>query len=181
MAGIDIGHLTRLERAHLLPKDPSFYRPSALLNERGWIGQKAGRGYYRYDGADHKRAPDPEVIAMLADEAKRLAIPQRHPDATEIQQRCLYAMINEGALLLQEGIALRASDIDVVYTAGYGFPRYCGGPMFYADTLGLKVVYDGILAFQKTLAPQYWQPAPLLKELALSGSSFAKWQAGQSR
>jgi 3-hydroxyacyl-CoA dehydrogenase len=181
MAGVDIGHLTRVARAHLLPKDPSFYRPSALLCDRGWIGQKAGRGYYRYDGADRKRAADPEVIAMLADEAKRLNIPQRKPDATEIQQRCLYAMINEGALLLQEGIALRASDIDVVYTAGYGFPRYRGGPMFYADTLGLKVVYDGILAFQKALDPQYWQPAPLLKELALSGSSFAQWQAGQTR
>ena len=177
MAGVDIGHLTRLERAHLLPKDPSFYRPSALLFERGWIGQKAGRGYYRYDGADRKRTADPEVIAMLADEAKRLTIPQRHPNALEIQQRCLYAMINEGALLLEEGIALRASDIDVVYTAGYGFPRYRGGPMFYADTLGLKTVYEGILAFQKTLDPQYWQPAPLLKELALSGSSFAQWQA----
>ena len=181
MAGVDIGHLTRLERAHLLPKDPSFYRPSALLFERGWIGQKAGRGYYRYDGAERKRTPDPEVIAMLADEAKRLTIPQRHPDALEIQQRCLYAMINEGALLLQEGIALRASDIDVVYTAGYGFPRYRGGPMFYADTVGLKTVYEGILAFQKELDPQYWQPAPLLKELALSGSSFAQWQAGQTR
>jgi 3-hydroxyacyl-CoA dehydrogenase len=181
MAGVDIGHLTRLERAHLLPKDPSFYRPSALLNERGWIGQKAGRGYYRYDGAERKRTPDPEVIAMLANEAERLAIPQRRPDATEIQRRCLYAMINEGALLLQEGIALRASDIDVVYTAGYGFPRYRGGPMFYADTLGLKVVYDGILEFQKTLDPQYWQPAPLLKELAMSGSSFAQWQAKQTK
>ncbi|MDD5335503.1 MAG: 3-hydroxyacyl-CoA dehydrogenase NAD-binding domain-containing protein [Rhodoferax sp.] len=181
MAGVDIGHLTRLERAHLLPKDPSFYRPSALLNQRGWIGQKAGRGYYRYDGAERKRTPDPEVIAMLAEEAQRLNIPQRHPDAREIQERCLYAMINEGALLLEEGIALRASDIDVVYTAGYGFPRYRGGPMFYADTLGLKVVYDRIVEFQKTLDPQYWQAAPLLKKLALSGSSFAQWQAEQTR
>ncbi len=181
MAGVDIGHLTRVARAHLLPKDPSFYRPSALLCDRGWIGQKAGRGYYRYDGADRKRTSDPEVIAMLAEEARRLNIVQRKPDATEIQQRCLYAMINEGALLLQEGIALRASDIDVVYTAGYGFPRYRGGPMFYADTLGLKTVYEGILAFQKALDPQYWQPAPLLEELALSGSSFSQWQAGQTR
>ncbi|MEI6735130.1 MAG: 3-hydroxyacyl-CoA dehydrogenase NAD-binding domain-containing protein, partial [Comamonadaceae bacterium] len=181
MAGVDIGHLTRVARADLLPKDPSFYRPSALLCDRGWIGQKAGRGYYRYDSADRQRAADPEVIAMLAEEALRLNIAQRKPDATEIQQRCLYAMINEGALLLQEGIALRASDIDVVYTAGYGFPRYRGGPMFYADTLGLRTVYEGILAFQKTLDPQYWQPAPLLQELALSGSSFAQWQAGLTR
>jgi 3-hydroxyacyl-CoA dehydrogenase len=138
MAGVDVGYLTRLERKHLLPQDPSFYRPSAMLYERGWLGQKSGRGYYRYDGADRKRTPDPEVIAMLQEEAKRLDIPQRKPSAQEIQERCLYAMINEGALLLDEGIALRASDIDVVYTAGYGFPRYRGGPMFYADTVGLR-------------------------------------------
>jgi 3-hydroxyacyl-CoA dehydrogenase len=180
LAGVDIGHLTRLERKHLLPNDPSFYRPSAILNEHGWIGQKAGRGYYRYDGAERKRTPDPEVIALLQEEAKHLNIPQRKPTAQEIQERCLYAMINEAALLLEEGIALRASDIDVVYTAGYGFPRYRGGPMFYADTVGLKVVYDKIIEFQKTLDPQYWQPAPLLKKLALAGSSFAQWQAEES-
>ena len=181
MAGIDIGHLTRVARAHLLPKDPGFYRPSAMLTERGWIGQKAGRGYYRYDGAERKRTPDPEVIALLHAEGQRLQIAQRKPDAQEIVERCLYAMINEGALLLEEGIALRASDIDVVYTAGYGFPRYRGGPMFYADSVGLKVIYDKIIEFQNTLDPQYWQPAPLLKKLALAGSSFAQWQAEQTR
>lgn len=180
LAGVDIGHLTRVARAHLLPKDPSFYRPSAMLTERGWIGQKAGRGYYRYDGADRKRAVDPEVIAMLHEEGRRLDIPRRKPGQQEILERCLYAMINEGALLLEEGIALRASDIDVVYTAGYGFPRYRGGPMFYADTVGLKVIYDKIIEFQKTLDPQYWQPAPLLTKLAMAGSSFAQWQAEQS-
>ena len=179
MAGIDIGHLTRVARAHLLPKDPTFYRPTALLTERGWLGQKSGRGYYRYDGADRKRTPDPEAIAMFAEEAKRLGVPQRKPSKQEIQERCLYAMINEGALLLEEGIAVRASDIDIVYASGYGFPRYRGGPMFYADTVGLKVIYDRILEFRETLDPQYWQPAPLLEKLAKAGSSFAQWQAGQ--
>jgi 3-hydroxyacyl-CoA dehydrogenase len=177
MAGIDIGHLTRVARAHLLPKDPTFYRPTALLTERGWLGQKSGRGYYRYDSADRKRTPDPEAIAIFAEEAKRLGVPQRKPSKQEIQERCLYAMINEGALLLEEGIACRASDIDIVYASGYGFPRYRGGPMFYADTVGLKVIYDKILEFRKTLDPQYWQPAPLLEKLALAGSSFAQWQA----
>lgn len=177
MAGIDIGHLTRLARAHLLPKDASFYRPSALLTERGWLGQKAGRGYYRYDGAERKRTPDPEAIALFAAEAQRLGVPQRKPSQEEIRERCLYAMINEGAQLLEEGIVVRASDIDIVYTAGYGFPRYRGGPMFYADTVGLKVIYDRILAFQKELDPQYWQPAPLLEKLAQAGASFAQWQA----
>jgi 3-hydroxyacyl-CoA dehydrogenase len=181
MAGVDVGYLTRQERKHLLPKDPGFYRPTAILYEHGWLGQKTGRGYYRYDGAERKRTPDPEVIALLQEEAKHLKIPQRKPSAQEIQERCLYAMINEGALLLEEGVALRASDIDVVYTAGYGFPRYRGGPMFYADTVGLKVIYDKIMEFQKTLDPQYWQPAPLLKKLALAGSSFAQWQTEQPR
>jgi 3-hydroxyacyl-CoA dehydrogenase len=180
MAGIDIGHLTRVARAHLLPKDPGFYRPTALLTERGWLGQKSGRGYYRYDNAERKRTPDPEAIAMFVEEAKRLGVPQRKPGRQEIQERCLYSMINEGALLLEEGVAFRASDIDVVYTAGYGFPRYRGGPMFYADTVGLKVIYEKILEFQKTLDPQYWQPAPLLKKLALAGSSFAQYQAQQT-
>lgn len=177
MAGIDIGHLTRVARAHLLPKDPTFYRPTALLTERGWLGQKSGRGYYRYDGADRKRTPDPEAIAMFAEEAKRLGVPQRKPSRQEIQERCLYAMINEGALLLEEGIAIRASDIDIVYTSGYGFPGYRGGPMFYADTVGLKAIYDKIVEFGRTLDPQYWQPAPLLEKLAKAGSSFAQWQA----
>ncbi|HNQ56030.1 MAG TPA: 3-hydroxyacyl-CoA dehydrogenase NAD-binding domain-containing protein [Candidatus Desulfobacillus denitrificans] len=180
MAGVDIGHLTRVERAHLLPKDPGFYRPSAMLTERGWLGQKSGRGYYRYDNPERKRTPDPEAIAMFAEEARRLGVPQRKPAKQEIQERCLYAMINEGALLLEEGIALRASDIDIVYTAGYGFPHYRGGPMFYADTVGLKAIYDKILEFRKVLDPQYWQPAPLLEKLAKAGSSFAQWQAGRA-
>jgi 3-hydroxyacyl-CoA dehydrogenase len=175
MAGIDIGHLTRVERAHLLPKDPSFYRPSAMLTERGWLGQKSGRGYYRYEGG--KRTPDPEVVALIREEAARLGVPQRKPSRQEIQERCLYAMINEGARILEEGVACRASDIDIVYTAGYGFPGYRGGPMFYADTVGLKVIYDKIVEFGRTLDPQYWQPAPLLEQLAKAGSSFAQWQA----
>ena len=178
LAGVDIGYLTRSERKHLLPDDPAFYRPDTLLNERGWLGQKTGRGYYRYDSA-RKRTPDPEVVELMWEEGRRLGIEQRRPGETEIQERCLYAMINEGARLLEEGVALRASDIDVVYTSGYGFPRYRGGPMFYADSVGLKAIYERILEFQRTLDARYWEPAPLLKQLALSGSSFAAWQAGR--
>jgi len=178
LAGVDIGYLTRLERKHLLPDDPSFYRPDTLLNERGWLGQKSGRGYYRYDSA-RKRTPDPEVVQLMWDEGKRLGVERRQPGEQEIVERCLYAMINEGARLLEEGIALRASDIDVVYTAGYGFPRYRGGPMFYADTVGLKTIYARILEFGRTLDAGYWTPAPLLEKLALAGSSFAAWQAGR--
>ncbi len=179
MAGVDIGYLTRLERKHLLPDDPSFYRPDTLLFERGWLGQKTGRGYYKYDSA-RKRTPDSEVIELLWQEGQRLGVARRQPGEQEILERCLYAMINEGARLLEEGIALRASDIDVVYTSGYGFPRYRGGPMFYADTVGLKKIYERILEFRRTLDAQYWTPAPLLERLALAGSSFAAWQAGRA-
>jgi 3-hydroxyacyl-CoA dehydrogenase len=90
-------------------------------------------------------------------------------------------MINEGARILEEGIAFRASDIDVVYTSGYGFPRYRGGPMFYADSVGLKKIYYRILEFQRSLDSRYWQPAPLLEKLAKAGSSFGEWQAEQAR
>jgi 3-hydroxyacyl-CoA dehydrogenase len=180
MAGVDIGHLTRVERGHLLPKDPSFYRCSAMLTERKWLGQKTGRGFYRYDNETRKRMSDPEANAMFHEEGKRLGVPQRKPSKEEILERCLYAMINEGALLLEEGIALRASDIDVVYAAGYGFPRYRGGPMFYADTVGLKKIYDRILEFKKEFDPQYWSPAPLLEKLALSGSTFADYDKSHS-
>jgi 3-hydroxyacyl-CoA dehydrogenase len=179
MAGVDIGHLTRVARGNAFHNDPTFYRPSAMLTERGWLGQKVGRGYYRYE--DGKRVVDREVITLLQAEGSRLGVPQRKPNAEEIHERCLYAMINEGARALEEGIAFRASDIDVVYTSGYGFPRYRGGPMFYADSVGLKKINDRILEFQRSLDSQYWQPAPLLEKLAKAGSSFGQWQAEQAR
>lgn len=179
LAGVEVGPSTRRERKHLLPKDPGFYRCSDMLVECGWLGQKTGRGYYRYDNPTHKRTPDPEAAEMFWAEGERLGVPRRNPDRREIQERCFYSMINEGALLLQEGVALRAGDIDVVYASGYGFPRYRGGPMFYADTIGLKVIHDRLLEFKRTLDPQYWTPAPLLAKLAAEGSTFAQWDAGR--
>jgi 3-hydroxyacyl-CoA dehydrogenase len=174
LAGVDIGHLTRLALGDAFSKDPTYYRPSAMLTERGWLGQKTGRGYYRYENG--RRIPDPEVVELFHQEGRRLGVPQRKPSAEEIRDRCLFALINEGARVLEEGIALRASDIDVVYTSGYGFPRYRGGPMFYADTVGLKNIYDRIIEFQRTLDARHWQPAPLLERLAKSNSTFRQWQ-----
>ncbi|MGZ8387261.1 MAG: 3-hydroxyacyl-CoA dehydrogenase NAD-binding domain-containing protein [Rhodoplanes sp.] len=179
LAGVEVGPSTRRERRHLLPKDPGFYRCSDMLVERGWLGQKTGRGYYRYDNPAHKRTPDPEAAEMFWAEGERLGVARRNPDRREIQERCFYSMINEGALLLEEGVALRAGDIDVVYASGYGFPRYRGGPMFYADTIGLKVIHDRILEFKRILDPRYWTPAPLLAKLAAEGSTFAQWDAGR--
>jgi 3-hydroxyacyl-CoA dehydrogenase len=177
LAGVEVGPSTRRERKHLLPKDPGFYRCSDLLVERGWLGQKTGRGYYRYDNPGHKRTPDPEANEMFWAEGQRLGVERRNPSRKEIQERCFFSMINEGALLLEEGVALRAGDIDVVYASGYGFPRYRGGPMFYADTVGLKVIHDRLLEFKRILDPQYWTPAPLIAKLAADGSTFAEWDA----
>jgi 3-hydroxyacyl-CoA dehydrogenase len=177
LAGVDVGHLTRVALGDAFTKDPTYYRVSAMLTERGWLGQKSGRGFYRYENG--KRTPDPEVVALIHEEARRLGVPRRNPSAEEIRDRCLLALINEGARVLEEGIALRASDIDVVYTSGYGFPRWRGGPMFYADSVGLKNIHDRIVEFQRTLGARYWQPAPLLTRLAQSNATFLQWQQEQ--
>lgn len=174
LAGVDVGYKIRQERQALLPDDPSFYRASALLVENGMLGQKSGSGYYRYEPGTRERFDNPEALRMFADEAKRLGIGQRKIPDQEIVERCLYSLINEGAMVLEEEVALRASDVDVVYTAGYGFPRHRGGPMFYADTVGLKVICARIDAFSARLDPQYWKAANLLRELSERGGSLAE-------
>ena len=113
---------------------------------------------------------------MFAAEAERLGIERRDISDAEIEQRCLCALINEGAKVLEEGVALKASDVDVVYTSGYGFPRHRGGPMFYADTVGLAEICRRIDGFAATLDPQYWQVAPLLRRLADAGDSLADYE-----
>jgi 3-hydroxyacyl-CoA dehydrogenase len=163
----------RLERREFLPDDPSYCRTSDLLAEKNWLGQKTGIGYYRYEKGSRERLENPQATQMFAAEAMRLGIAQRTIADEEIEQRCLCALINEGAKVLEEGVALRASDVDVVYTSGYGFPRHRGGPMFYADTVGLKVICARIDGFAERLDPQYWQVSALLRKLAESGASLA--------
>lgn len=175
MAGVDVGTKTRLERKEHLPDDPSFYRASALLVEAGMLGQKTGEGFYRYDTGSRERAPNLRAQALFAEEAKRLGLRPRKIGADEIRQRCLCALINEGARVLGEAVAQRAADIDVVYTAGYGFPRYRGGPMFYADSLGLGRVCHAIDGFARTHDSGYWQVAPLLRAQATEGKTLADY------
>ncbi len=110
-------------------------------------------------------------------QAEHFGIEQRDISDEEILERLLYSLINEGALILEEGTALRASDIDVVYTSGYGMPRYRGGPMFYADTVGIKNVYDGICKYRDRFGDQYWTPAPLLEQLISADKTFSEWSA----
>jgi 3-hydroxyacyl-CoA dehydrogenase len=180
LAGLDVGYRVRRERKDL-PDDPRYYRVADLLVEAGRLGQKSGRGAYLYPQGARRRVPDPEVEAMIAAEAGRLGIERRAVADEEIRRRCLFALINEGARLLGEGIAAVPGDIDAIWCNGYGFPRFRGGPMFYADTLGLGVVLDGVHRFAETLGGKYWTPAPLLEELGRSGSTFQAWCAGARR
>jgi 3-hydroxyacyl-CoA dehydrogenase len=175
MAGNDIGWEIRKRRAKERP-DMVYSKFADRICEKGWFGQKAGRGWYRYEKVGgvtaRKPIPDAEVEQMLAQFRKELGIsPRKIPD-DEIVERCMYALANEGARILEEGIALRASDIDMVYLTGYGFPPYRGGPMFHADTVGLDKVLASIENFQQGYQGSQWQPAPLLAKLAKEGKRF---------
>lgn len=174
LAGLDVGYKARQGRTDL-PDDPKLYRMGTLLVEMGRFGQKTGSGFYKYDPETRRRMSDPEVEAMIKDEAAKLGLEQREISEEEILQRCLYPLINEGALILEEGIAQRPGDIDVVYVFGYAFPAAKGGPMHYADQVGLKNVYDKICEFRERDGEQYWKPAPLLEKLAKEGKTFAEW------
>jgi len=145
------------------------------LFEMGRLGQKRGKGWYRYDET-RSPIPDPEVEALIDKTAREAGVARRAVIPEEIIERCIYVMINEGARILEEGHAQRAADIDVIYCTGYGFPGYRGGPMWYADTVGLKTVYARVKDFHKSYG-HLWEPAPLLKKLAGEGSSFAAHDA----
>jgi 3-hydroxyacyl-CoA dehydrogenase len=178
LAGLDVGYKARQGRTDL-PDDPKLYRIGTLLVEMGRYGQKTGSGFYQYDAETRARVADPEVEAMIKAEAAKIGVEQRDISDEEILQRCFYPLINEGARILKEGIAQRPSDIDVVYVFGYAFPVAKGGPMYYADQIGLKQVYDKICEFRDRDGEQYWQPAPLLKQLAEAGKTFAEWGSEQ--
>jgi 3-hydroxyacyl-CoA dehydrogenase len=179
LAGLDVGYRVRRERKDL-PDDPRYYRVADLLVERGRLGQKSGRGMYRYEPGSRVRQVDPEVDVLIRAEAARLKVAPRPLSDAAIVERCIYALINEGAAVLLEGIAAAPLDIDVIWCNGYGFPRARGGPMAYADTVGLAAVYDGIRRLALEHGPRYWSAAPLLAELAAQGSTFAAWQAARA-
>src|SRR3954469_9709296 len=171
MAGNDIGWEIRKRRAKERP-DFVYGKFADRIPEKGWFGQKTGRGWYRYEPGSRKPIPDREVEEMLAQYRKEMGLKTRQIPEDEIVERCIYALANEGAHILEEGIALRASDIDMVYLTGYGFPPYRGGPMFYADTVGLDKVLAAIERFQKGYHGEQWKPAPLLAKLAKAGKRF---------
>ncbi|MEM7238751.1 MAG: 3-hydroxyacyl-CoA dehydrogenase family protein, partial [Pseudomonadota bacterium] len=147
-------------------RDPGqrYSRIGDLICQRGWFGQKSGRGFYRYNTGSRTPIPDPEIDKLIHDEARLNAIGRRHLPDAEIIDRCLLTLVNEGAKILAEGVAQRSSDIDLVWTNGYGFPRWRGGPMYWAERRGLGDVMSRIHEFNA--AHDFWEPAPLLERAA---------------
>jgi len=172
LAGLDVGYKIRQEHPQL-SNDPLFYRIANMLVEKGRLGQKTRRGMYLYEKNSYTPTPDPSVNKMIMTEAVRLNVEQRKIEPKEIINRCILALIVEGARILEENIAIRSSDIDVIWTNGYGFPKHRGGPMYYADTLGIKKIYAKVIEYYKNFDSEYWKPPKLLKQLSLENRSFS--------
>ena len=173
LAGLDVGWRIRQGKGlpASLPPGERYCEIADRICELGRFGQKTGAGFYRYDPATRERQRDPAIEQLIVEHSRAKGIARRAIPAAEVVERLMYALINEGAWILEEGIAQRASDIDVIYVYGYGVPSYLGGPMFYADHVGLDKVYRRVCEFAAQ-DPASWHPAPLLKRLAESGGRF---------
>ena len=172
LAGLDIGWRNRQSRAHLRKLGVRDCNLLDKVCELGRFGQKTSAGWYRYEAGSRVPLADPVIERLIVDHSKEHGIVRRNIEKAEILERCLYSMINEAAKILQEGVAARAVDVDMVWLHGYGFPRYRGGPLFYADEVGVRNVYQAILKYRDQFGPDFWTPAPLLDEMAVSGKSF---------
>jgi 3-hydroxyacyl-CoA dehydrogenase len=174
LAGLDIGWALRKRRAAEFP-DRDLSNVADALCEAGRFGQKTGAGWYRYEPGSRTPIPDPAVTAMIEQYRRQRGITPRAVSSQEIVERCIYALVNEGARIIEDGTAQRSSDIDIVYLNGYGFPAYRGGPMFYADQVGLHEVVRAIerIAAQPRSDAEFWTPAPLLTRLAEQGQTFS--------
>jgi 3-hydroxyacyl-CoA dehydrogenase len=170
MAGMDVGYAIR-QRRYVEKPQLAYSRIADRVVELGRLGQKTGKGWYRYEAGNRTPLPDPEIDDLIKAYRAEIRLAPRTVSDEEIVQRCVYALVNEGARILEEGIALRASDIDVVYLTGYGFPLRTGGPMFHAQTIGLDQVVATMERFARNphADPAFWQPAPLLVEAAKNG------------
>ncbi|MGH9561364.1 MAG: 3-hydroxyacyl-CoA dehydrogenase NAD-binding domain-containing protein, partial [Terracidiphilus sp.] len=174
LGGLDVAYRIRQERRHARKPGERETFVESKLCEMGRLGQKNGMGWYKY-GEDRRASVDPEVSALVRKWSLDAGVPQRKISADEIVDRCLYRLVNEGAQILDDGIALRAGDIDTIYVNGYGFPAFRGGPMWYADAVGLKKVYARVEEFHRQHGA-IWRPAPVLQELVESGRGFADFQ-----
>jgi len=178
MAGLDIGWEIRKRRYQERPNFV-YSKVGDRICEAGRYGQKTGKGWYKYEAGNRTPVPDPEADAIIEAYRKEIGVKPRKITDEEIIERLIYALVNEAAYILDEGIALRASDIDMVYLTGYGFPAYRGGPMFYASTVGLDKVVAAIKRFQKGYQGDVWKLSPLLEKLAAEGKTFSDYDAGK--
>ncbi|HEX5786824.1 MAG TPA: 3-hydroxyacyl-CoA dehydrogenase NAD-binding domain-containing protein, partial [Woeseiaceae bacterium] len=176
LAGLDVGYKARQGLAPAARGEPRTFRIADALVEAGRLGQKSGAGFYRYDPETRARSVDEGVRAIIEHASAAEGVDRRTIDAGEIVDRLVYALINEGFRIVEEGIAQRPGDIDVVYVYGYGFPAWRGGPMFHADTVGLERVHARIMEFRERFGARYWTPAPLLETLVREGRTLADWQ-----
>jgi 3-hydroxyacyl-CoA dehydrogenase len=175
LAGLDVGYKARQGLPESERGDPRAFRVADKLVEMNRLGQKSGAGFYRYDPETRQRTSDPDVQALIEREAAQLGVEQRQIDSEEIVDRLIFALVNEGMNILDEGIAQRPGDIDVVYVYGYGFPAWRGGPMHYADAVGLEHVLEHVRDFEQRFGSENWTPARLLKTLAAEGRTLADW------
>jgi 3-hydroxyacyl-CoA dehydrogenase len=180
LAGLDVGYKARQGLPEDKRGDPRASRVADALVEMGRCGQKTGAGFYRYDPDTRQRSNDPVVHALIEREAAALGVDRRDIDSSEIVDRLIFALINEGMKILDEGIAQRPGDIDVVYVYGYGFPAFRGGPMHYADTVSLDHVLARVQEFQRRFGAENWTPAPLLERLVAEKTTLADWAKSQS-
>ena len=174
LAGIDVGWRVRQHREPSRPKHLRYSEIADRLYEMGRYGQKTRKGWYNYEEGSRIPIPDPEVVDLVVRTSRELKIDRREISDEEILQRCIYPLINEGARILEEGIVQRASDLDIVWLYGFGFPRYRGGPMFYADSIGLRHVYEVMQGFCE-IHEDWLEPAPLFERLAREYKTFAEW------
>jgi 3-hydroxyacyl-CoA dehydrogenase len=172
LAGGDIGWATRKRKAATRDPKARYVQVADRICERGWFGQKTGRGYYLYAAGARTGTPDPEVLAIIDAERARAGITPRSFSDEEIMRRYLAAMVNEGANVVHQRIALRPLDVDVTFVHGYGFPRHRGGPMKWADTVGLPQLLEDIRRYAAEGDPVFWTPSPLLVDLVARGADF---------
>jgi 3-hydroxyacyl-CoA dehydrogenase len=171
LAGNDVGWYIRKRRYAERP-DVIYSRTADLLCEMGRFGQKTGAGWYDYKPGDRTPYPSQQVNDMIINHSREIGVERREIGGQEIVERLVYALVNEAAYILAEGIAQRASDVDIIYLTGYGFPMHRGGPMFYADTVGLSTVVSAMKKYAGGRHGEFWKPAPLLVKLAAEGKTF---------
>ncbi len=172
LAGLDVSWRIRQRRAPTRPADERYSPVADRLCELGRFGQKTGAGWYRYESGSRKPQPDPQVEALIMARSEEMDLERRRIEAKEIVERCIYVLINEGARILEEGIASRPGDIDVIWRYGYGFPVHRGGPMFYADRIGINIVRDALQRYYQQHGDAALKPAPMIEALAKKNTGF---------